>query len=384
MATSSVFVEFHRFPDLPVELREMIWTLCLPHPRTCEIDVPSEAAVFDLCPYDDPSPCHLWHTTSINRSPPLISRVCQEARKVACRHGQLATFWPETNSYHPDNKFKPYIPRMNRTLWHDIHLDSVHMSWVPLLDSININHASDYPLDLLIGRVTQLTHQRSVLSSFWGLGRRSSEPNSVDEAPMVLRVDDLATRWPMSPKSARELAALKNVSEWLVVMRTIVVHCDARFAAHTGLFGRGGDARVQVVDVREHGLIEMLFRFAEQCEKNIPEIKVPQEFNRDGYWSEDAMATRLRARIMLEYHDQEVVESMRPAIMFRLCTQQCNDALVEAERESVQAEKEWLLESTRGRGGSPRGRGGRRGGGRASLHTAESRKRVWRRLQMSL
>lgn len=73
---ASVITHFHRFPDLPLELREMIWDECIPSrlviPRLESSDGP----------YADPPP------TSLQR-PPMISQVCHEARRVALRHGSL-------------------------------------------------------------------------------------------------------------------------------------------------------------------------------------------------------------------------------------------------------------------------------------------------------
>lgn len=42
---ASQSVEFPYFPELPSELREMIWELCLPFGRVVEIDPPAEVGV---------------------------------------------------------------------------------------------------------------------------------------------------------------------------------------------------------------------------------------------------------------------------------------------------------------------------------------------------
>ncbi|KAJ5323306.1 hypothetical protein N7476_001906 [Penicillium atrosanguineum] len=66
---------FPGFPDLPAELRLMIWSYSLPH-RVVELDMSTQAV-------GPPLPCGLTLTSTLNGLPPLISRVCREARAVA-------------------------------------------------------------------------------------------------------------------------------------------------------------------------------------------------------------------------------------------------------------------------------------------------------------
>jgi hypothetical protein len=67
--------KFPRFPDLPAELRVMIWSYCLPH-RVVELDVSPRTILA-------PVSCGFLWTTTLNGLPPLISRVCRESRAVA-------------------------------------------------------------------------------------------------------------------------------------------------------------------------------------------------------------------------------------------------------------------------------------------------------------
>lgn len=268
----------HRFPDLPLELRERIWTLCLPNLRACELEVCSSEAAFDPRAFTDPSPCHLWHTTRVNCLPPLITRVSQEARKVAYRDSQVTAFWQVGQPTQPQAF---YVPRMNRTFWHGRDPDCVHINWIPSLNITNMDRASDEPLDGLVGRVTQSSHRASIFSTFWDLGPQYTTPNPFAETFEAAVLTDRA-QTPLTPQTARELSALKKISKWLVVMRIIVVHCNAHTAGRTGSFGRGADARVRIVDAAEQDLIKTMVRLAEQCEKNLAEIKVPQDFTSDG------------------------------------------------------------------------------------------------------
>ncbi|KAK3625110.1 hypothetical protein LTR56_019181 [Elasticomyces elasticus] len=122
----------------------------------------------------------------------------------------------------------------------------------------------------------------------------------------------------------------------LVVMRVIVVHCESERAALTGLFGCGGDVRVQSIDIGENDRISALMELAESCEKS-GSARVPQDFGRDGIWAAEAMQKKLRDCIAAEYYDQDVAALMRPAVMFRLCAQDCNNP--EAERQRIEKEE---------------------------------------------
>ncbi|KAJ5833512.1 hypothetical protein N7474_001823 [Penicillium riverlandense] len=74
---------FPRFPDLPAELRLMIWSYSLPH-RVVELDMSTQAI-------GPPLPCGLTLTSTLNGLPPLISRVCRESRSVALQSRSMVS-----------------------------------------------------------------------------------------------------------------------------------------------------------------------------------------------------------------------------------------------------------------------------------------------------
>lgn len=77
-----VDVGFHRFPHLPLELREMVWDECIPSRLVFHgLDF------YDLDAFDDDA-VDIPHN---QKRPPIISQVCREARGVALRHGSQIT-----------------------------------------------------------------------------------------------------------------------------------------------------------------------------------------------------------------------------------------------------------------------------------------------------
>ncbi|KEQ58782.1 uncharacterized protein M437DRAFT_22737, partial [Aureobasidium melanogenum CBS 110374] len=117
----------------------------------------------------------------------------------------------------------------------------------------------------------------------------------------------------------QNLAALKLLPEWMVVMKVVVIHLDIGRAADSGLFGLLGDEIIQVVDAALP-LASQLYELAEYCERDAS-ITTAQDFTRTSANDMDAMVKRRAFEI---FHDDEVGKRLRPAIMFRLCTEMCN------------------------------------------------------------
>lgn len=85
---SAGITRFYRFPDLPLELREMIWDKCIPSRLVIpDLNLTTE---FHNGPPDS------------QRHPPKISQVCHEARGVALRYGSRITLgtWHREMSTH--------------------------------------------------------------------------------------------------------------------------------------------------------------------------------------------------------------------------------------------------------------------------------------------
>lgn len=80
--TISKLLEFHLFPKLPHELRLEIWRFALPPPR-----------VVELRPTGRAGKRRFWITDT---SPPVLLRVCHEAREVALGSYSPVSAWNQT------------------------------------------------------------------------------------------------------------------------------------------------------------------------------------------------------------------------------------------------------------------------------------------------
>jgi hypothetical protein len=157
--------------------------------------------------------------------------------------------------------------------------------------------------------------------------------------------DSVMERWPFDkpithllqslPESFHEeqqdLAALRLLPEWLVVVRVVVIHLDFRQAAKTGLFGLSGDKFVQVVDATLP-LASQLYELAETCESRASTVTAPQNFAR---MSANDMHAMVRRVALKRYFDHELAKRMRAAIMFRLCTKMCNHGTMPGEERGI-------------------------------------------------
>lgn len=147
------------------------------------------------------------------------------------------------------------------------------------------------------------------------------DPDPLDG--IELSMAPLAVVPALTPARVRDSDALRRLSGWLVVMRTVVIHADFEHAALTGLFGLLGDARVQVIDMSEEATIDEYFVLAEACERAHP-VSVHQSFERESVHS---MEQELRQSAMEAFRSEEIAGLLRPAIMFRMCTRMCNALL---------------------------------------------------------
>lgn len=312
--------DFHLFPRLPLELREEIWRLCLPHRvhRVHEIDDPNARIVWELYGLEeDKIPCWFYPPSRSDDRPPLLTRVCRESRRVACRTGEwmpLLVWRDDVCSFE--------IPceadwKTGKVIDHGHWVDAsraAHMNWTPHYDIDFGDMMVGHPLTTLAEEAKHLNGTASfmlecIMTTWIG------EPEPYDE-PILYPLEGI----PISQRQQEDLVALEILPKWLVVVRVVVIHLDLRRAADSGLFGVSGDDTIQVVDAALP-LVSQLYELAESCERGASAVTVAQDFTRMPADDMDAMVKRVAYKI---FHDHEVGKRLRPAIMFRLCTEMCN------------------------------------------------------------
>jgi len=316
---------FHNFPLLPTELRREIWSYCLPH-RVSEVDVPIGYEVYNnLDPGD--IPCALYTTDVSNDRPPLLTRVCHESRSIALESGSWTSVLERRDYKLPWNRDEAKWGSENtidRGYWRDTLRDSAHANWTPSYAILYGHCIGDETLTDLAEEAKRFDGKASFVLEY------------MTDHDSHLRSDTYVgsiSAWlaSVSPRRKEDLVALRLLPEWLVVVRVVVVHLDFARAVKTGLFGLLGDESVQVVDVASP-LVEQLYELAERCERAAPAITVAQDFKRVDAVEMDALVKR---GAIEAYHDREVGERLRPAILFRLCTKMCNHVKKPREEQAV-------------------------------------------------
>lgn len=134
---------------------------------------------------------------------------------------------------------------------------------------------------------------------------------------------------PYGEEKIKDLEAFQQLPKWLVVMRVTIIHCDFATASRTGLFGLLGDARVQIIDASNEATVEAYMGFAESCERENA-VLIPQDFGREPI---DSMRQKLRQVVWREFGSEQLLETIHPAIMFRLCTRKCNHVASNGEAD---------------------------------------------------
>jgi hypothetical protein len=114
-----------------------------------------------------------------------------------------------------------------------------------------------------------------------------------------------------------EKEALKEMPSWIIVVKTIVIHANYRYAASTGLFGLLGDAPIQLVYVSEEEKVRAFLALAEESQRNGHAFH-PQNLRRE-FTNDEKEGIRWA---MGDLGDK--MPPIRTAIMFRLCTDMCN------------------------------------------------------------
>lgn len=154
------------------------------------------------------------------------------------------------------------------------------------------------------------------LDTFFGMPDLFDQDDFDDEHPNPIPLDN---------EKAQDLAALQKLPKWHVVMDIIAIHCDIASAKDSGLFGLLGDAWVQIVEASDVARVNAFFALAESCDQDKPLIESLQSLQE----SADSMKRRLKGVIIRQFRSKELAAKMRPAIMFRLCTRKCNEAIPE-------------------------------------------------------
>jgi hypothetical protein len=296
--------EFKQFPKLPAELREEIWRLCLPY-RVCELDAPDPELVFSKpsLTFNGPRPCELLYTSYMNKRPPLISRVCHEARHVAFKNGsivrQKADLWSWGEGGWGSTQDL-------RDTWQDPQRDIVHRHWTRSYEAYYDFDVSNKPISHLVHAARKMRNGGSLMAGFLF-------DHSFSDCKMSTR--------PLPSDGTKALEALLELPEWKVVVKVVVVHCDFAVAARTSLFGLLGDAPVQIVDASDELKVTELYNLASASECANPHA-VRQNLYSERPWY---LSAWLKHHIDVYYRSKALVKSMRPAIMFRLCTRMCDE-----------------------------------------------------------
>jgi hypothetical protein len=314
--------DFRPFPRLPTELRQEIWRLCLPH-RVCEMDDPAAFIVYESPESDYKVPCGLLSTSRSNKRPPLLTRVCRESREVALTTGKWNSMlgWRGAGWFAgPSEADWASGNVIDCGYWEDTSRDSAHMSWTSHYD-IDFGMTIDgHPLTSLAEEGKRLNGSASfmldAIEDSWEWGASSSTWTwRATNSPGFPTPGG-----PPTPQRGQNPAALKLLPEWMVVVKVVIIHLDLGRAADSGLFGLLGDEIIQVVDASSP-LASRLYELAEYSERGASAVTTAQDFTRMSANDMDAMVKR---EVFKHLDDHEVGKRLRPAIMFRLCTQMCN------------------------------------------------------------
>lgn len=212
---------FRRFPDLPLELREMIWEECIPS----RLVIPDLLFVYKFYLHE--------YVLDSQRRPPIISQVCHEARRIALRHGSritLATWCTPWTIWSRRIRYG----KADETAWFDTRRDTLLLS---RSQSREQTHGPDVWMDMSDEAIA------AIIAS-GRLGCMRSDRSHID--------DDFAT----------DMVG----SEWL--QGADVVHVVGRYhllaripvAVRTGLFGLFGENRAILVDLDDSETLRTLKR----------------------------------------------------------------------------------------------------------------------------
>lgn len=284
--------QFTCFPQLPLEVRRTIWKACKPSTRVMEFNIPNRDGL------GGQSICRLDATSNRNGRPPAFSRVCREAREVACEEGCFMWNAAELSG------LRGIAEKDNFNPWFFPHSDIIHLN-------------SPDPF------ISEGANIHSKLSAFLAL-----KPKAIS---ISFALELFFKSWPgETGKSVRLFNSLETQQEYLMVVKTITIHATDEQAIASGLF-ECLEAPVQLVDpdiclpdylVKAKETIEnvwLMFKYREACEDKslhtagtVNNIRLHQppymHFNRTHHWVKGTLTNMPR---------------IRPMVMFRHCSDKC-------------------------------------------------------------
>lgn len=201
---------FILFPELPRELRRAIWKLCLPR-RVLELDSPRNDAVRPSCEHR--------HSSRLNTRYPIITRVCHESREVAFENGNML------GEYADLDQVGYFSASALSERWFCPATDIVHLHWDGHFDVMTPDNLNP-------------------IFFFLSIAAKSSSPASI--------VADLVggglLRNYSSDQDGPNFDPLEGASDYTVALEVINLHISFKQATSSGLFGRLGEERVQLID----------------------------------------------------------------------------------------------------------------------------------------
>lgn len=219
--------EFTLFPQLPPELRRLIWKACLPKTRIFDLMLPCFV-------YDD-SHCRGsgWASRETWR-PPVITRVCWESRAVAHETGRV--LFQEDDSH---------VPNYIKSILSDATTDIVAQYWAPGLEGVvfwPLDNPDPYFFhfaDRYSGAMIAETRLRGALS---------------------LRTETF------------DWVNLRQLKEWFVCLEmSVIIHLSRKELLLSGLFGHLGEEYIQLVDPTDTQTLKKFHHLALTSSQQLPE-----------------------------------------------------------------------------------------------------------------
>lgn len=264
---------FHRFPELPRELRDEIWRRCLPH-RVVEVDLPDQQYLKwcfedrygnsypDLNNQSQRS-CELWLTSRRNHSLPTIARVCRESRHIAFEAADFAFINHNSSSSTLTDGCRS---------WVDFTRDTIHLHWHTFLSELAPSLGAG-PRQHRLGLTAQF-HSASICADLLDSVYQNTRREIMD--------------------------VLEKRPSWSICGAYVWIHAtDEAAITKSGLWGSFGEERIVLVDARDamriasfrsfwqiHGTQEdtETKAFFEACVDDVPKIhylETPTEFLQD-------------------------------------------------------------------------------------------------------